>query len=504
MKSVAVLLMIISALSKILGFLREMVFSYFFGTGITKDAYVIATAIPTILAGFVGTALTIGNIPIYTRVNKKGRDLGDLFTSRIANLIFIIVTIFVILIVLYPEGVVKLIAGGYEGEVLQLTIDYMRIMVFSLYSISLFSLYQGYLNANDSFILSALAPFSMNVVIILFTIAAGMIDLMYLPIGFIVSYIVQFVFILPGLKKLHYKYTPDFHFKDESVRDFIRLALPMMLALIVSNIANLIDNNIASYLIQGGVSALDYSYRLIGIVTGILIFPITTAIYPTMSRLGTEGNIDELKKITLDNALIISLLNIPSIIGLIVLSVSIVTVIYGRGAFGEESIQMTSDVLIYYAPMLIGMGITDVFNRAFYSLQDTKTPVILSSISMVVDIILNFLLSSIMGLSGLALSSSIGRAVNALLLVWVLRKKIGRMGLKDISRKILIIVFASIIMGITAMGMNEYLSSEIPKAAALLITVVLAALIYFGILAIFRVIDIRKIMETLKGKIRKI
>lgn len=503
MKSVAVLLMIISALSKILGFLREMVFSYFFGTGITKDAYVIATAIPTILAGFVGTALTIGNIPIYTRVNKKGRSGGDLFTSRIANLIFIIVTIFVVLVVLYPEGVVKLIAGGYEGEVLRLTIDYMRIMVFSLYSISLFSLYQGYLNANDSFILSAIAPFSMNVVIILFTIAAGMIDLMYLPIGFIVSYLVQFIFILPGLKTLGYKYTPDFHFKEENVRDFVRLALPMMLALIVSNIANLIDNNIASYLIQGGVSALDYSYRLIGIVTGILIFPITTAIYPTMSRAGTEGKIDELKRLTVDNALLISLLNIPSIIGLVALSIPIVTVIYGRGAFGEESILMTSDVLVYYAPMLIGIGITDVFNRAFYSLQDTKTPVILSSLSMIVDIVLNFLLSSVMGLSGLALSSSVGRAVNAFLLVWVLRKKIGLMGLRNISKKIIYIIISSIIMGMIASKMNDFLVPVFPKVAALLITVFIAAMIYFALLAIFKVISLRKIAETIKGKLRK-
>ncbi|MGO4987352.1 murein biosynthesis integral membrane protein MurJ [Gallicola sp. Sow4_E12] len=494
MKSVAAVLMIISALSKILGFLREMVFSYFFGTGITKDAYVIATAIPTILAGFVGTALTIGNIPIYTRENKKGREWGDLFTSRIANLIFVIVTLFVIAVLVYPEGVVKLIAGGYEGEVLKLTIQYMRIMIFSLYAISLFSLYQGYLNANDSFVLSALAPFSMNAVIILFTIAAGMVDKIYLPLGFIVSYFVQFMFIVPGLKKLHYSYRLSFSIKDESVKDFIRLALPMMMALIVSNIANLIDNNIASYLTPGGVSALDYSYRIIGIVTGILIFPITTAIYPTMSKMGTQGQIPELKKIITENSTTISILNVPSIIGLIVLSRPIISAIYGRGAFGEESVLMTSTVLIFYAPMLIGMGITDIYNRAFYSLQDTKTPVIVSSISMIADIVLNFLLSPIMGLSGLALSSSIGRVVNAVLLMWVLRMRIGKIGLKVFVHKFIIIAATSIIMGIFAYVFNDFAASAMDPMLGLMLTIIFATALYFSILSVMKVISIQEII----------
>ncbi len=503
MKSTALLLMIISAVSKILGFVREMVFSYFFGTGITKDAYVIATAIPTILAGFVGTALTIGNIPIYTRENKKGRVQGDLFTSRIANLIFPIVTFFVLFVLFFPESVVKLIAGGYQGEVLELTIQYMRIMIFSLYSISLFSLYQGYLNANDSFVLSALAPFSMNAVIILFTIAAGLVDIIYLPIGFIVSYLVQFLFITPGLKKLHYKHSFCFDFKEESVRDFVRLALPMMAALIVSNIANLIDNNIASYIAQGGVSALDYSYRIIGIVTGILIFPITTAIYPTMSKIGFQGKIEELKQITIENATIISLLNIPSIVGLIALSRPIISAVYGRGAFGEDSILMTSTVMMYYAPMLIGIGITDIFNRAFYSLKDTKTPVILSSISMIVDIVLNFVLSSFMGLSGLAFSSSIGRAVNAFLLMWVLRSRIGKLGLKIFIHKFMIIIGDSIIMGVFAYYFNGFGSNIMNPVLSLILTVVFSAILYFSVLIFFNVIDAHKILEKVISKIKK-
>lgn len=503
MKSTAFLLMIISALSKLFGFAREMVFSYYFGTGITKDAYVIATAIPTILAGFVGTALTIGNIPIYTRENKKGRKYGDLFTSRIANLILIIVMIFIAFVLLYPQGIVKLIAGGYEGEVLKLTIDYMKIMVFSLIIISLFSLYQGYLNANNSFILSAVAPFSMNVVIILFTIAAGVIDTIYLPIGFLISYIVQFLFIMPGLKKYNYHYTFSFQFKNESVKDFVKLATPMMFALIISNIANLIDNNIASYIMQGGVSALDYAYRLIGIVTGILIFPITTAIYPTMSRIGTNRDIKGLKDLTMETATTISLLNIPSIVGMMVLSVPIVTAIYARGAFGQESIEMTSSVLLYYSPMLIGMGITDVFNRAFYSLEDTRTPVIVSGISMIVDIIMNFVLSYFMGLPGLALSSSIGRLVNALLLVLVLRHRIGPIGLRKMTQNLLKITVSSLLMGVFAYFSFNLIAPKLPQLLALSVVVVLAVILYFIELIFFKVLDIQKIRDAVVNKFIK-
>ena len=173
---------------------------------------------------------------------------------------------------------------------------------------------------------------------------------------------------------------------------------------------------------------------------------------------------------------------------------AIISAIYGRGAFGEESVLMTSTVLIFYAPMLIGMGITDIYNRAFYSLQDTKTPVIVSSISMIADIVLNFLLSSIMGLSGLALSSSIGRVVNAVLLMWVLRMRIGKLGLKIFVHKFIIIAVASIIMGIFAYVFNDFAASAMNPMLGLMLTIIFATALYFSILSVMKVISIQEII----------
>src|SRR5699024_2135182 len=202
MKSVAIILMIISALSKVMGFLREMVFSYFYETSAVKDAYVIATSAPGLIVSFVGTAITIGFIPVYNRILKEmSKEQANLYTSKITNILFIIITIAILIIELFPVPFVKLFAGGFTGETLATTVSFLRIVIVTVYFTCFFSLYQGYLNAHDVFIPSVVAPFMMNIIVILFTIAAGTIDNIFHPIGFFLGYLAQIIFLYPFLRK---------------------------------------------------------------------------------------------------------------------------------------------------------------------------------------------------------------------------------------------------------------------------------------------------------------
>lgn len=500
MKSVAIILMIISALSKVMGFLREMVFSYFYGTSAVKDAYVIATSAPGLIVSFVGTAITIGFIPVYNRILKEmSKEQANLYTSKITNILFIIITIAILIIELFPVPFVKLFAGGFTGETLATTVSFLRIVIVTVYFTCFFSLYQGYLNAHDVFIPSVVAPFMMNIIVILFTIAAGTIDNIFLPIGFFLGYLAQLIFLYPFLRKKEFTYTPSFNFKDRYVKLFLELAAPMMLAMVVQNVGTIIDKNIASFIAVGGISSLEYANRLVNMVQMILITSIATSIYPTMSQLGVRKEYRKLKEVASNNIAVMMRLLIPATIGLMLLSEPITAFVYGRGEFGQESILMTSGALFYYAPLLIGLGITDIFNRVFYSLEDTKTPVFLSIISIVVDIVLNITLSRFMGLNGLALSTSIGRFVNAILLYIYLRKRIQGIGLKNISGKVVKIIIASGIMGAVVYILKGVLLNTLPLVLSVLVMVAAAGILYIALVFLFGIIrleDARKIIKT--------
>lgn len=504
MKSVAIILMIISALSKVMGFLREMVFSYFYGTSAVKDAYVIATSAPGLIVSFVGTAITIGFIPVYNRILKeKSKEEANLYTSKITNFLIIIITAAIIVIEIFPAPFVKLFAGGFTGETLEVTISFLRIVILTVYFTCFFSLYQGYLNAHDVFIPSVVAPFMMNIIVILFTIAAGLINNMFLPIGFFLGYLAQLVFLAPFLKKKEFKYSFNFNFKDRYVKLFLELAAPMMLAMVVQNVGTIIDKNIASFIAVGGISSLEYANRLVNMVQMILISSIATSIYPTMSQLGVRKEFGKLKEVASNNIAVMIGLLIPATVGLMMLSEPIVSFVYGRGEFGRESILMTSGALFYYAPLLIGLGITDIFNRVFYSLEDTKTPVALSIISIVVDIVLNITLSRFMGLNGLALSTSIGRFVNAILLYIILRKRIGGIGFKRISSKLIMIIISAIIMAAVIFLLTGILMEKLPLILAVMVIVAAAGIVYVLLVLILGVVKIEDIRELLSKRLKK-
>ncbi len=504
MKSVAIILMIISALSKVMGFLREMVFSYFYGTSAVKDAYVIATSAPGLIVSFVGTAITIGFIPVYNRILKeKSKEQANLYTSKITNFLFIIITIAILVIELFPISFVKLFAGGFTGETLATTVSFLRIVIITVYFTCFFSLYQGYLNAHDVFVPTVVAPFMMNIIVILFTIAAGIINNIFLPVGFFLGYFAQLVFLYPFLKKKEFHYTFTFDFKDRYVKLFLELAAPMMLAMVVQNIGTIIDKNIASFIAVGGISSLEYANRLVNMVQMILITSIATSIYPTLSQLGVRREYGRLKEVASNNIAVMLGLLIPATVGMMMLSGPITAFVYGRGEFGQESILMTSGALFYYAPLLIGLGITDIFNRVFYSLEDTKTPVFLSIISILVDIILNVTLSRFMGLNGLALSTSIGRFVNAILLYVFLRRRMQGIGLRKISPTIMKIILAAVMMGGTIYLLQSILLDTLPLILSVLVIIGAAGIVYIIMIFLLRVIRMEYIKTFINKKVKK-
>ena len=224
------------------------------------------------------------------------------------------------------------------------------------------------------------------------------------------------------------------------------------------------------------------------------------SMYPIIQR-WLEENIKGLKSTISEAISIISLLVIPATIGAMIFSEEIVSLLFGRGAFTIEAITMTGNALFYYSIGMIAFGLRDILSRAFYALQDTKTPMINATISVVLNIFLNIIMSRYLGIGGLALATSIAAMVGTLLMFVTLRKKIGGLGLRKIARSFFKMSIASLIMGFLAWWSFNFFKANLRENIALLLAIGVGALVYAILIYFMRIPEVDHTIKLVKERV---
>lgn len=502
MKKTAGLLMLITIVSKLFGFARDIMLAYFYGASNVSDAYLIALTIPSVIFAFIAAGISTGYIPMYSNIEKEfGVAEGNKYTNNLVNILLVFCTIVVISSLLFTEQIVIVFASGFEGETLELAIQFTQVSIIGIYFTGLIHIFSGYLQIKGNFMIPALIGFPLNFFIILSIFLSSNIHIMILAIGSVIATASQLLLLLPFLRRKGYRYAFTFDLKDEHIKKMMYLALPVIIGASVVQINVLVDRTIASRIVVGGISALNFANTLNGFVLGIVVVSISTAMYPLISKMAAEKNIIGLKKSVAEAISGVNLLVIPATIGFMIFAKPIVTLLFGRGAFGAEAIALTSYALFYYSLGMIGVGLNLVLLRAFYSLQDMKIPMINATIAVVLNIILNIILSKFLGIGGLALATSISAIVTMILLLNSLHKKIGPFGLKKLMISFMKILIASCLMGIIARGSYYFLTENININLALFIAIVLGAAVYFVLIYFMKIEEIDVIVSTFKSKI---
>ena len=504
MKKTAILLMILTIFSKIFGFARDIILSYFYGASNISDVYLISTTIPIAIFSFVGVGISTGYIPMYSKVeNKKGTEKANQFTSNLVNTLLIICTALVIFGLVFTAPLVKLFASGFEGETLDLAIKFTRISIAGIYFSTLIFVYSGFLQIKGNYIIPALIGFPLNIVTILSIVVSAKTNVMVLAIGSIIASMAQLAFIVPFVYKEGYKYKFILNIKDKYIKSMAYTAIPVIIGASVNQINTLVDRTLASNLAVGGISALNYANKLNGFVQGIFVMSLTTVMYPAISKMAAEKNMEGLKKSVSEAISSINLLVIPATVGAMVFAGPVVNLLFGRGAFDAGAVTMTSSALFYYSIGMIGFGLRDVLARAFYSLQDTKTPAINAAIAMFMNIVLNIILSKFLGIGGLALATSISAIFCTGLLFTNLRKKIGPFGMKSIIISFMKILCASLVMGIIARLAYNSLFRIISANLSLVVSIGIGAVIYFIIIYFMKIEEVDNMINAVKKKLKR-
>ena len=504
MKKTALVIMIITIFSKFLGFVREVSLSYFFGANNVTDAYLISLTIPGVLFAFVGTALSTGYIPMFSHIKiKEGEEQVIKFTNNIVNILIVLCTIVVVITILFTTPIVKLFATGFSGETLNLAVKFTRISIFGIYFSGLVYIFTSYLQIKNNFVIPASIGFPMNIIIIFSMFVTSKTHNMYLlSIGSVAASLAQLLFILPFVFKKGYKFYFIFNVEDKYLRNLLTIAFPAIIGASVDQLNVLVDRTIASTVAEGGISALNYAAKLSLLVFGLFVTPISIVMFPLVSRMAAENNYEGLKKSLSESISAINFLVIPSTVGVMVFSTPIVEMLFGRGAFDERAVQMTSSALFFYSIGMIGYGLREVLAKVFYSMKDTKTPTTNAVIALLMNIILNIVLSKFLGIAGLALATSISAIVCTGLLFVSLRKKIGSFGLKEISISFIRITIASVIMGAVAKISYNMMIVVVSKNLSLIGSIIISGMVYFVVTLFMRIKEVHEIVLKIKKVLR--
>ncbi|TWT07929.1 murein biosynthesis integral membrane protein MurJ [Planococcus sp. CPCC 101016] len=505
MKKAVLLIMILTIFSKFIGFFRDITLSYFYGASGVSDAYLISLTIPTVIFGFVATGISTGYIPMYSRIEEKeGERQSKAYTNNLLNILLVFATVVVILGLIFTEILVRLFASGFTGDILDLAVTFTRISIVGIYFTMTIRILSAYLNMKKYYVVPTLIGLPLNIVLIISIILSDRYDfVLMLAIGNVVAIIVQFLILIYFAHRKGFRYQFIFKLKDEHIKNMVFLAIPVIIGSSVNQINKLVDRTLASQISIGGISALNYANTLNLFVQGVFVVSISTVMYPLISKMASKGNMDGLKKALGQSITGINLLVIPATVGSLFFAEPIVALLFGRGAFDEQAITMTAAAFFFYSIGMIGYGLREVLSRAFYSMQDTRTPMINAALAMILNIILNFILSKYLGIGGLALATSIAAIFGTVLLYYSLRKKIGPLDMKNISLPFLKISLASLIMGGTAKLLYEFLLSFAGLNLSLISAIVFAAVIYFVLVSFMKIKDADELIAGLRRKILK-
>ena len=500
-KKSAIILMFITLISKVTGFIRDIILAQSFGASIITDAYLTALNIPVVLFDGISSSLGTTYIPMFFKIKEEdGNDSVNKFTSNILNIVILLSIIFIIISLIFTTYIVKIFAIGFKGEELKLTIKFSRILIFSMIFIATNGLISSYLVANGKFYISGLVTIPFNVFCIISIIIGSLTNSKIMVIGTLIAYIAQLLFQIPFLLKTGYKHNLKVNLKDKNIKKILYLIIPVFLGSYVNQINAVVNRTLASTLEFGSITALNYANKLNIFAVGILVISISTVMYPILSKLASENNIVEFKRSLLRNIDIVVIVMLPIMIGIMILSTPIVKILFEQGSFNSHDTYLTSTALFYYSMGIVAVGIRDITSRAFYSLQDTKTPVKNAVIAVFINMICSIILVKVLGIGGLALSSSIASILGALLLILDLRKKIGNLGLKSSILTFIKCSIASIIMGILVINSYNIVLNFSTEIIALIISVFIGIFTYYIMNIILRVDEVLIITNQIKNK----
>ena len=499
-------------ISRILGFIRDILIAKFLGSTVIADAFFVAFRIPNFFRRVLAEgAYSAALIPVFSGVvidTKDDHEAADFVENTMSLLLFVTIILTFIFFFGMPY-IIQILAPGFSNnkEAFDLAVHFGKIIFPYLIFISLVAHFASINNVHGKFVAGAFAPAILNISLILslFILTPQLSTAGHaLSYGVLIGGLFQFIYLYKAV--LHF-YRPRIRIPilNARLKKFLRLFFPGLIGSGVIQLNIIIGTIIASFLPIGAISHIYYADRLNQLPLAIFGIAMGIVLLPTLSKAIKQNNSEEIQA-TQNRSLEFSLLiSLPSAAGLYILSFPIIHILFERGAFLAEDTFYTSKVLSIFALGLPAYILIKILVTCFFAREDTKTPLYVSIVSVIVNIVLSILLISSMREMGIAVATAISAWINAILLFLILYKDNNLYLESKLIRNSLKIVFATIILVIGCYFLNELIFiniadlSTILKILNLLLVIICSKIIYLGMIFMLKVISI----QDLKGYIKQ-
>jgi putative peptidoglycan lipid II flippase len=421
----AMIITAIIALSKIAGFVREIIMASVFGLSVEADAYIAAYGILSIMTLLFSAGISSTFIPIYVRAQlRDGKKAANRYASNVLSIYMICGIAGTVAAYFFAPVICRIVYHAPQG--LELTIELTRLMYPTLAFYAMTGVLYNVLNARERFIPEQLMGFVLSGVLITACLVYREIHAVAIAVS--VVGVAQFLLMLPFLRG-HFRYYPTLTLSDRRIGRTFMLAIPALVSMAFGEINHQVDCAIGSSLGTGVISSINKSYSLIATVLGVLVVPITTIMFSRLSKIAANRDRKLFLREVRSGLETVMLVTLPIIVICVFLRNEIISVVFQRGAFSKADAAFTAPVFAFYIIGVLGFGIRNFLTRVCYALQDTKSPMYIGIFSVALNCLLDLLLAPLWGPSGIVLATSVAGFTGAMIMLWQLHHTLGNLGL---------------------------------------------------------------------------
>ena len=484
----------LTGISRILGFVRDMVLAWLLGAGILADAFIVAFRIPNLLRRFMAEgAVSVAFVPVFSEAKERdGLDKAFILARGVFTLLFLSLTALVIIGEIVAPALVAVIAPGFiNAETFDAAVHLTRIMFPYILLIGIVALFMGILNSLGHFSAPAGAPILLNI----FMIGIPLVFHVMIPVfsspadafawGVILGGVAQVILHVVPLKKLHVPLGLTRNFYHPRLRQVGKLMGVAAIGASVYQINVFVGTLLASLLATGSVSYLYYANRIVELPLGLFAFAVGNVMLPAMSAAHARGDISRLASLSGDSLSAVLMFTIPSTIGIMVLAEPIFAILFMRGAFTLQDSLLSAYALQMYALGLCAVGCSRILTQTLYSMQQAKIVVNVAWVTLGINVLLTLVLMRFMQHAGIALASSISVSLQVIILYRILAKKGIRLAGSLYGQYAKMIIAAAVMGGclFPFLSMRFWLEGlSIMSVVLLMACIVLGSIVYFGLL----------------------
>lgn len=411
----ATLIGVLSAVSLLLGFLRDVVIAAVFGASAELDAYLVAQGLMNVVLGLVAGALAKAVVPVVAPAVAAGDPEGA--HRSVATALAVAVVVLgagAVVVGLLAGEVVAVLAPGFDAATAALAERLTRVVLVATVLIAATNVLAAVAQSHRRFFWAGAQGIPFNLVMIVAAAVFGpRHGVVALAIGFVVGSAARLLLQLVPLRQLGVRLLPVLDLRDPGFRSFARLVPPLLLGSAVGNVNTLVDRAVASVQGEGTIAALSYGWRVVSLADTLVVASFVAALYPAFGAAAEPAARAELRRLVARGLTAVTLVLVPAVAGLVVAATPVVALVFGRGSFGPEAVTLTATAVAWYAPGLLPLAWREVITRAFYALGDSRTPVAVALLAMAVNLAGDLTLGLALGVPGIAASTVLSLAVAA-------------------------------------------------------------------------------------------